>query len=109
MVQVLLIPHRFSIMGYFRFFFKRKVNYLLIFPLSFLIILGLIYIYGTSIWYDPGGWWNDLQQLDFLETVLVSLEAFIRNIYIFSPYIIAFYSATAIGYLTSRIIVSILF
>ncbi|MHA1989862.1 MAG: RING finger protein [Candidatus Hodarchaeales archaeon] len=109
MIRVLFIPHRFSIMGYFRFFFKRKVNYMLIFLLSLLIILGLIYIYGTSVWYDPGGWWNDLQQLDFLSVVLDSLETFIRNIYNFFPYIIAFYSTTAIGYLISRIIVSFLF
>lgn len=96
-------------MGYFRFFFKRKVNYLVIFPISLIIILGVIYIYGTRIWYDPGSWLEDVQQKDIFNLSSISLAMFIMNLISFLPYIVAFYLACAFGYVISRIVVSFIF
>lgn len=98
LMKLVFIPHQFSLMGYFKFFFKRKVNFLVFFPISLFIILGAIYIYGTRIWYNPRAWLEEVQQKDVFLLISKSIGRFLLNLINLLPFIVSFYIACVVGY-----------
>ena len=108
-MQVFFVPHQLSILGYNRFFLRKKLRYKLAFVASTLIVLFGIYLAGTEFINDPIGWLNNLSSSDLLLRFFGSLRIFYLNLLTATPLLIFGYTGIVIGWLLSRMVVSAAF